>query len=163
MSENKVQVEIDGVNYTLLTDEDEDQIRDIAKYVEKKISEVKSQRLSFDRELVLTSLNIANDLFNVGNKYNNLKEDSREAVENYPTLSEDYKKAIEENEDLRNRLDEKVDQNKKLEEENASLYRKVKNNEESTKTIEKLRNEVKKLQEEVISLKAENDNFKEKL
>ena len=128
MSENKVQVEIDGVNYTLLTDEDEDQIRDIAKYVEKKISEVKSQRLSFDRELVLTSLNIANDLFNVGNKYNNLKEDSREAVENYPSLIENYKKAIEENEDLRNMLDEKVDQKKNLEEENASIYRKVKNN-----------------------------------
>ena len=163
MSENKVQVEIDGVKYTLLTDEDENQIRDIAKYVEKKISDVKSQRLSIDRQLVLTSLNIANDLFIVGNKYNDLKEDSREAVENYPSLSEDYKKAIEENKDLRARLDEKLEQNKSLEEENSNLYRKVKNNEESTKTIEKLRNEVKKLQEEVISLKAENDNFKEKL
>ena len=65
MSEKKVQVEIDGASYTLVTDESEEQIRDIADYVSSKIAEVKSNKLSYDRELVLASVNIANDLYPV--------------------------------------------------------------------------------------------------
>ena len=90
MSEKKVQVEIDGASYTLVTDESEEQIKDIADYVSSKIAEVKSNKLSYDRELVLASVNIANDLYHVGNRYKNLKEDSSEAMENYPSLVENY-------------------------------------------------------------------------
>ena len=46
--------------------ENEDQIKKIAKFVEKKIEEVKSDRLSHERELVLASLNIANAIFKLG-------------------------------------------------------------------------------------------------
>lgn len=63
MSVNKIIVKIDGISYTLLTEENEEQIKKIAKFVEKKIEEVKSDRLSHERELVLASLNIANDLY----------------------------------------------------------------------------------------------------
>lgn len=163
MSEKKVQVEIDGIEYTLLTDESEEQIRDIAKYVEKKITEVKSKRLSYDKELVLTSLNIANDLFKVGNKYNNLKEDSSEAVENYPQLIEKYQKAVAHNDELIAKVEELIEKNKNLQAENTNLNRQVKSNENSTNTINKLREELKRLQQETISLKAENDKFKENL
>lgn len=163
MSEKKVQVEIDGIEYTLLTDESEEQIRDIAKYVEKKITEVKSKRLSYDKELVLTSLNIANDLFKVGNKYNNLKEDSSEAVENYPQLIEKYQKSVAHNDELIAKVEELIEKNKNLQAENTNLNRQVKSNANSTNTINKLREELKRLQQETISLKAENDKFKENL
>ena len=139
MSEKKVQVEIDGIEYTLLTDENQEQIRDIAKYVEKKIGEVKSKRLSYDKELVLTSLNIANDLFNVGNRYNKLKEDSSEAVEKYPELIEKYQKSVGHNDQLLVKLEEVVEKNKSLEEENSNLKIEVRSNEEATNTINKLR------------------------
>lgn len=160
MSEKKVQVEIDGASYTLVTDESEEQIRDIADYVSSKIAEVKSNKLSYDRELVLASVNIANDLYHVGNRYKNLKEDSSEAMENYPSLVENYKKAVAHNDELIEKVDELSDKIKVLEDDNESLNKKIKVNEESERTIEKLRKEVERLQKEAVNLKAENDQLK---
>lgn len=160
MSEKKVQVEIDGASYTLVTDESEEQIKDIAAYVSSKIAEVKSNKLSYDRELVLASVNIANDLYHVGNRYKNLKEDSSEAMENYPSLVENYKKAVAHNDELIEKVNELLDEIKVLKNENESLSKKIKVNEESEKTIEKLRKEVERLQKEAVSLKAENDQLK---
>lgn len=160
MGEKKVQVEIDGASYTLVTDESEEQIKDIAAYVSSKIAEVKSNKLSYDRELVLASVNIANDLYHVGNRYKNLKEDSSEAMENYPSLVENYKKAVAHNDELIEKVNELLDEIKVLKNENESLNKKIKVNEESEKTIEKLRKEVERLQKEAVSLKAENDQLK---
>lgn len=160
MSEKKVQVEIDGASYTLVTDESEEQIKDIAAYVSSKIAEVKSNKLSYDRELVLASVNIANDLYHVGNRYKNLKEESSEAMENYPSLVENYKKAVAHNDELIEKVNELSNEIKVLKNENESLNKKIKVNEESEKTIEKLRKEVERLQKEAVSLKAENDQLK---
>lgn len=160
MSEKKVQVEIDGASYTLVTDESEEQIKDIADYVSSKIAEVKSNKLSYDRELVLASVNIANDLYHVGNRYRNLKEDSKEAVENYPGLVENYQKAVAHNDELIKDLEELTKKVENLESENESLNKKIKVNEESEKTIEKLRKEVERLQKEAVNLQAENDQLK---
>ncbi|BFL71908.1 MULTISPECIES: cell division protein ZapA [Anaerococcus] len=163
MTEKKVQVEINGISYTLITDESEEHIREIASYVGKKINEAKADNLSYDKELVLTSLNIANDLFNVGNKYKRLKEDSAEAVEKFPSLVENYKKAIDHNDQLIERVNQLSQQNESLENKKNDLEKQIKSNEESDKLIEKLRNEAKRLQQEAASLKAENEQLKGKL
>ena len=159
MSEKKVQVEIDGATYTLLTDENEEQIRDIADYVSGKIAEVKSNKLSYDRELVLASVNIANDLYNVGNRYKRLKEESSEAMEKFPGLVENYKKSVAHNDELIEKIDQLFEENNELKAENESLNKKI-INEQSDKTIEKLRAELEWLQKEVVSLKSENDQLK---
>lgn len=160
MSEKKVQVEIDGATYTLVTDENEEQIKDIADYVSGKIAEVKSNKLSYDRELVLASVNIANDLYNVGNRYKRLREESSEAVEKYPGLIENYKKSVDHNDELIAKVDELSAEISQIKEENESLNKKLIVNEESDKTIEKLRAELERLQKEVVALKSENDQLK---
>lgn len=160
MSEKKVQVEIDGATYTLVTDENEEQIKDIADYVSGKIAEVKSNKLSYDRELVLASVNIANDLYNVGNRYKRLREESSEAVEKYPSLIENYKKSVDHNDELIAKVDELSAEISQIKEENESLNKKLIVNEESDKTIEKLRAELERLQKEVVALKSENDQLK---
>ncbi|MBM0047001.1 cell division protein ZapA [Anaerococcus sp. mt242] len=160
MSEKKVQVEIDGATYTLVTDENEEQIKDIADYVSGKIAEVKSNKLSYDRELVLASVNIANDLYNVGNRYKRLREESSEAVEKYPGLIENYKKSVDHNDELIAKVDELSAEISQIKEENESLNKKIIVNEESDKTIEKLRAELERLQKEVVALKSENDQLK---
>ncbi|WP_296140237.1 cell division protein ZapA [uncultured Anaerococcus sp.] len=160
MSEKKVQVEIDGATYTLVTDENEEQIKDIADYVSEKIAEVKSNKLSYDRELVLASVNIANDLYNVGNRYKRLREESSEAVEKYPGLIENYKKSVDHNDELIAKVDELSAEISQIKEENESLNKKIIVNEESDKTIEKLRAELERLQKEVVALKSENDQLK---
>ena len=163
MTEKKVQVEIDGVSYNLITDLTEDQIVEISRYVEGKIREIKAHKLPYDKELVLTSLNIADDLFSVGSKYNRLREESQEAVENYPNLKENYNKAMEENEDLLARLQEMNDKNTSLQTEVADLNKKIKANDQADATIEKLRAEVTRLQQEAARLKSENDSLKENI
>lgn len=163
MTEKKVQVEIDGLSYTLITDAEEDQILEMSKYVERKIKEVKAQKLSYDKELVLTSLNIADDLYNVGNRYSRLKEDSKEAVEKFPGLVENYKKTVAQNDELLYRIEEISEKNTSLETELAELNKKIKANDQSDKTIEKLRDEVARLQKEAARLKSENDSLKEKI
>jgi len=125
VSEKKVQVEIDGASYTLVTDESEEQIKDIADYVSSKIAEVKSNKLSYDRELVLASINIANDLYHVGNRYRNLRDESSEAMENYPGLVENYKKAVAHNDELIGDLEKLTKKVENLESENESLNKKI--------------------------------------
>lgn len=163
MTEKKVQVEIDGLSYTLITDESEDKIQEMSKYVERKIKEVKSQKLPNDKQLVLTGLYIADDLYNVGNKYSKLREESKEAVEKYPGLVENYRLAVEQNDELLHRIEEMSDKNVKLESEVAELNNKVKANDQSEKTIERLRTEVARLQKEAARLKSENNSLKEKI
>lgn len=163
MTEKKVQVEINGMSYTLVTDESEEQIKEIASYVGKKINEAKSDNLSYDKQLVLTSLNIANDLFNVGNRYKRLKESSSEAVENYPSVLENYNKSLSENEKLLEKIDQLTNQKLSLEEEKSDLKKQIKVNEENDKLIEKLRDETKRLQKEAATLKSENTQLKGKI
>lgn len=163
MSERKVYVEIHGVGYNLITDESEEQIKEMAEYVEGKIDEVKKMRLSYDKELVLTSLNIANDLFNVGNKLRAFRESSGEAIEKYPDLVEKYRLAIKQNEELIAKVEEVIGQNEAYEKELADLKQRVKANENSDKSVDKLRSEIKRLQQEVITLRSENDSLKENI
>lgn len=163
MSENKVEVQIDGIAYTLITDESEDHIKEIAQYVERKIHEVKGKRLGIDRQLVLASLNIADDLFSVGNKYSALKEETKEYRQNYPDLVNKYKKAIEQNEDLLARIEDIIARNNELADENENLKREIKSLKTDENSSTKLRSEIKRLQEELITYKAENEQLKDNI
>ena len=161
--ENKVDVQINGIRYTLLTDASEDHIKEIAAYVEKKINEVKSESLGYNRELVLASLNIADDLFNVGHKFQALREESREALENYPGLVESQQKILGENEQLLARIEQIQTDKESLEASNKGLSLKLEALKSSEKSEGKLQNEIKRLQKEIMTLKAENEQLKEKI
>lgn len=160
MTEKKVEVEIDGVSYTLITDENIDQVLEVSDYVNKKIREVKEGKLSYDRQLVLASINIANDLFTVGHKYEKLKEESREPMEKYPSLYQDHKSLLETNKEYEEKLEKLVDENMALKEEKENMQQKILASEKSNQTISKLREELAKIQKEAASLRAENNHLK---
>jgi cell division protein ZapA len=62
---NLIRVEILGREYTVKSDEGEEQVRDIAAYVDRKIKEVSEsgQTVSTLNLAILAALNIANDYF----------------------------------------------------------------------------------------------------
>ncbi|MFR4763275.1 MAG: cell division protein ZapA [Anaerococcus obesiensis] len=62
MADNKIVVNIAGMDYTLISDQDENQIEQIAAYVDKKIREIDNDKLTRENQLVLASLNIADVL-----------------------------------------------------------------------------------------------------
>lgn len=160
MSEYKVDVQIDGKNYTLVTNEAKENIKEIVEIFDRKIQEVKSSRLTFDRQLILAGVNITDDLFKLAKDYNTLKEESKEPLSLYPKVKEVVEKLRDENEFL---LEEKSTSKEKinnLQEEILSLKNKLDKHKNSDDTIEKLKNEVKRLQVHVMNLTKENDTLK---
>ncbi|WP_311516099.1 cell division protein ZapA [uncultured Anaerococcus sp.] len=160
MSEYKVDVQIDGKNYTLVTNEAKENIKEIVEIFDRKIQEVKSSRLTFDRQLILAGVNITDDLFKLAKDYNTLKEESKEPLSLYPKVKEEVEKLRDENEFL---LEEKSTSKEKinnLQEEILSLKNKLDKHKNSDDTIEKLKNEVKRLQVHVMDLTKENDTLK---
>lgn len=163
MSEYKVDVKIDGKTYTLVSKEPKENIKDIAEIFDRKIQEVKSNRLTFDRQLVLAGVNISDDLFKLAEKYDSLKEKSEEPVKYYPIIKEEVEKLKEENEKLRSESEINSKLVSDLKNENKRLGQSLNKYRNSKDTIEKLKNEVKRLQVEVMDLSKENDMLKGKL
>ena len=62
--ERLVEIEVFGQNYTVKTDEEEDHVREIAKYVNEKIEEIlkKTRSVSTWNVAILAALNIADEL-----------------------------------------------------------------------------------------------------
>lgn len=160
MSEYKVDVVIDGKNYTLVTKEAKENIKDIVEIFDRKIQEVKSDRLTFDRQLILAGVNITDDLFKLARDYTKLKEETKEPLDKYPIVKEEISNLRLENEDL---LIENASNKEKitsLEEEKDELKKRLDKHKNSDDTIEKLKNEVKRLQVHVMDLTKENDTLK---
>ena len=64
---NRVKITIDGKNFTLVGEETEEHMREVAAYIDKKMTEVRQKAavVALDASLayVLTSINVADDYF----------------------------------------------------------------------------------------------------
>lgn len=64
---NRVKISIDGKGFTLVGEESEEHLRQVASYIDEKIAEVREKAVSvtLDSSLayVLTSINVADDYF----------------------------------------------------------------------------------------------------
>lgn len=64
---NKVRIAIDGKSFTLMGNESEEHMQNVAAYIDQKMREIRktSQSVSLDSSLayVLTSINVADDYF----------------------------------------------------------------------------------------------------
>ncbi len=64
---NRVKITIDGKNFTLVGEETEEHMREVAAYIDKKMTEVRQKAavVALDASLayVLPSINVADDYF----------------------------------------------------------------------------------------------------
>ncbi|MDO5047781.1 MAG: cell division protein ZapA [Anaerococcus sp.] len=160
MSEYKVDVKIDGKEYRLVTDEPKENIKDIAKIFDRKIQEVKSDKLTFDRQLILAGVNITDDLFKLLGEYKKLKAKSEEPLLKYPSLKEELGELKEEKETLKEENNKLASSLEAKEEENKNLKKDLARLKHSSERIEKLKTEVKRLQVELMDLQKENETLK---
>lgn len=81
----KIEVSIDGRNFTVVGSENEDYVRSVAKYVDKKIKELtnKNDRLCQTSSATLAALNIADELHRVSNRLNELEDEAKDPMEKY--------------------------------------------------------------------------------
>ncbi|HOA80955.1 MAG TPA: cell division protein ZapA [Defluviitaleaceae bacterium] len=91
---NKIEVIINGKVYTLVGNESEEYIQRVALYIDKKMSEIKkseaAKSLSTNMIAILTSINVADDLFKLSESMNNLEK----RIKNMENTLEDKNKQI---------------------------------------------------------------------
>lgn len=163
MSEIRLEVKIDGVKYPLVTKESKESIEKIAAYVDGKIKDVKSDKLTFDRTLILASLNIADEYFKDKEAFRQYYEENKEAIEDYPALKNELETFKNEYGTYKTDLDEKKEELKDLkillQEKDAEILNLTK----AENDANKLREKIKALQKQAMDLTKENEILKGKI
>lgn len=133
-----VSVTIDGIDYKIVGDRDEAQIVKIAKYIDKKLGEIRSAAPNLNKvdASVLTSINIVDQLFENKEKVEKLEKELRSIKEGYSNTTEDVEKEFD-----------SVLKKLEVAENKAS---------ESEKEIERLKKLVEEKEKEVINKKESN-------
>ena len=163
MSEIRLEVKIDGVKYPLVTKESKESIEKIAAYVDGKIKDVKSDKLTFDRTLILASLNIADEYFKDKESFRQYYEENKEAIENFPALKDELETFKNEYGTYKTDLEEKKEELKNLkillQEKDAEIINLTK----AENDADKLREKIKALQKQAMDLTKENEILKGKI
>lgn len=109
---NKVEVKIQGRQYTVVGAEPDEYIYKIASYLDKKISEVSNRnpRLSMDMASVLAALNIADEYFKSQLAEDNLRKQILEYVDEARKSKEQIKVLELENKELKEKLKAKEEE-----------------------------------------------------
>ncbi len=100
--EQKIDVTISGYPLTLRADVNPDEARRIASFVDGKISETLegNKRLGLQLATILAAVNIAGEMFAVKRELAELREISREPMENFDLLTSEKDRKIVENQAL---------------------------------------------------------------
>ena len=104
----KIDVMIDGRNFTVVGSGNEDYIRELARYVDKNIKNLatKNHRLSPVMTATLAAFNIADELFSVNKEHKDLERRAKEPLEKYEITKKEIETAnIKINELERRNLD----------------------------------------------------------
>lgn len=172
----KINVVIDGRDFTVIGAGEEDYVKNLAKYVDDKIQELnsKNDKLCQTMSATLAALNIADELHTSNKKLSELESQSREPIEKYDDVTGKYADAIAEVELLKKQCEEYKDKflKSKLEsddiEESIKKYEKsmeLKEHEllESQKLIRSLQDKVFENQIDLIETKKELSEVKKQL
>lgn len=92
MDRNSYEFKIDGNSYVLKTNRSEEEAEKIVAYVDKQIDKAK-KTVKYKNKAAYTALaclNIADDLYDIDQELEKLKEDTAEAMENYEPLKAEY-------------------------------------------------------------------------
>lgn len=167
-NKKKVNVTIDGRNFTVIGDSSEDYIKKLADYVDKKIKEMtqKNDKLSSSMAATLACLNISDELYKLKRELETLKKKAKDPLENYENLIKELNMERAKNEELNKKIetykDEILDakrQNEQLNNEieilNKALEMKEEELNESQKLIKKLQDKVFENQLELLEVKKE--------
>ncbi|MCH3962838.1 MAG: cell division protein ZapA [Clostridium sp.] len=150
---NVVTVVINGIEYNLKGDEQEEYLHTLASYVDKKVKSVLeiNNKLSTSSAAILSAVNVADDMFKMRESNKKLEKES----EQFKKIQKVYEEEIA---SLKKQIQYK-------EEYNAELQQKLKDYEQSgysKKKAEEKDNEVQKLKEEIdITNEAAKEYLKE--
>lgn len=157
---NIVTVKINGIEYNLKGEEQEEYLHKVASYVDKKVKSVleNNKKLSTSSAAILSAINIVDDMFKIHKKYDELLKEVQQ-LEKTQSTYEDQLQLLKK-------------QLQHMEEYNSELQLKLKSNgteetEKKEEEITTLKNEMEIMKEtaqkymkENSKLKSENKEFK---
>lgn len=174
MAKNRIKVNIAGMTYTLVTDEGEERLKKIASYVDREIERASDPKFTKNMEVILASINIADELFKLREDYDKLQEEAEEPLRLYPKLKEDQEdlqKSYDElssnyktsKEDFLKSVQKIEGLNKEIDKLKVDLDRKEKDLKKRDEDLKKQRETMTRLQKELVDRKGELDSLKEEL
>lgn len=132
----KINVLIDGRNFTVVGNEDERYVRELAAYVDSGIRKMsnKNERLSPTMAATLTAFNIADELFKLQDEHKDLKKKSKEPLEKYDTLKKEVEEANSKIREMESRSLEYQDEVIKTKLSKEELFKEMNDLKESLKS-----------------------------
>jgi cell division protein ZapA len=102
-SKTKVEVKINGKDYTVIGVESEEYIQKVALYIDKKMNEITNlnNRLSTSMAAVLTAINVADDYFKTLEALDNLRNQIQQYIQELDEATSELEKYKKENEELK--------------------------------------------------------------
>ncbi len=159
-TDRKIEVTIDGRNFTVVGGEDEDYVRNLAYYIDKKIRGLssKNSRLSQTMAATLAALNIADELHKTNFELEKLKDKAKGPLERYDSLCAELEESKERIQELREKCKEYEELIEKYDEEKEELNRK---NDELKEEIQSRDTQILGLKEDMKEL--QDKNFKNQI
>lgn len=151
--DKKIEVIIDGRNFTVVGGENEDYVRDLAYYVDKNIRKLtsKNESLSQPMAAILAALNIADEFYKTKEKLEGLENKAKDPLEKYDEVCEKLEKSKLRIEELEKENQELGEVLKKWNKEETKLLDEIKglksNNESLSNKTKESQDEVKVLQD----------------
>ncbi len=169
----KIDIVIDGRNFTVIGTESEEYVKALAQYVDKKIVDLasKNSKLSQTMSATLAALNITDEFFKLKEKFDELDLVSKEPLEKYDDLISQLAKSEDKVDELnilineyKNELSKEKQENNKMDKEmiNKELLLEMKEKElgENQKIIKSLQDKIFDGQMELIEIKKELEEAK---
>ncbi len=150
----KIDVMIDGRTFTVVGSNNEDYIRELARYVDKNIKTLatKNHRLSPVMTATLAAFNIADELFSLNKDYKDLDKRAKEPLEKYELTKKEIESAKVKIKELERRNLDYNDEVIKIKISKEELF----------SDINKLKEEAKNTEEEIENYKNEISNYKDR-
>lgn len=164
----KIEIRIDGRNFTVVGNKDEEYIKSLASYVNDKIKSLtsKNSRLCQTTAATLAALNISDELQSTKDKLLELESKAKDPIEKYGSINNELSQAKEEIENLEKEIHHYKDQLLKTKLESENLLKEISNQKQvmgikeseltdSQKMIKNLQDKIYNNQIELIETKKE--------
>ena len=165
----KIDIVIDGRNFTVVGTESEEYVRNLAFYVDKKIRELssKNDKLCQTMSATLAALNIADELHKNKVKLEELENEAKEPLEQYGNVVTKLEKAELLIDELNTELNKYKEDLKRERQVNSNMERELKNNSQIIEMKEKELSEnqrmIKSLQDKIFDNQMELIETKKEL
>ena len=167
MAKNRVDVAIDGQIITLVSEETESYLQNVAEYIDKKLSEIKSAKssrpISDSLRTMHIAANIADDYFKTLHSKQSLEELNKSYVKEMEQMQEENLLLMDKIHDLQSQLTLTTDQYKTelatVSKENKYLEDKAANTDELKNEIAELISSKQDLEEQLLQAKNELDEY----